>query len=119
MKCHLFVYCIGGLRQASVIDRHLVTFFVPFLPLEREHVRECIERQLQIILDNDDYEYELSREDVINHVLNLIEFSSSFSVEYSASGCKKVQQKLDYVFESLRPRMKKTKKPIKDFDDIL
>jgi len=107
------------LRHASLIDRHLVTFFVPFLPLEREHIRSCIERQLGIILANDVYEYELSTDDIINRVLNLIEFTSSSSVEYSVSGCKKVQQKLNYVFESIRPTLKKTKKEIEDSDDIL
>jgi hypothetical protein len=102
-----------------LVDRHLVTFFVPFLPLEREHVRGCIERELEIILNNDKYEYELSKDDIIDRVLKLIEFSSSSSVEYSVSGCKKVHQKLDYIFESIRPLLNKTKKPVKDFDDIL
>ncbi|CAF1092029.1 unnamed protein product [Rotaria sp. Silwood1] len=111
----------GGLQSASLIDRHLVTFFVPFLPLERIHIHGCIKRQLQIILDNDEYEYELSEDDIINYVLNLIEFiSSSFSsLEYSVSGCKKVQQKLHYIFESLQPTLKKTKKRTEDFDDLL
>jgi hypothetical protein len=102
-----------------LIDRHLVTFFVPFLPFEREHVRGCIERELEIILDKDEYEYVLSKDDIVNRVLNLIEFTSSSFVEYSVSGCKKVHQKLDYIFETIRPSLTKTKKPSTDFDDIL
>jgi len=104
-----------------LIDRHLVTFFVPFLPLEREHIRSCIRQQLQINLDNDKYKYEYSEDDIINRVLNLIEFtsSSSSSLEYSLSGCKRVQQKLNYVFESIRPTLKRTEKPIEHSDDIL
>ncbi|CAF3524129.1 unnamed protein product [Rotaria sordida] len=108
----------GGLQSASLIDRHLITFFVPFLPLERIHIRGCIKRQLQIILDTDEYQYDLSEDDIINHVLNLIEFTSS-SLEYSVSGCKKIQQKLDYIFESLQPTFKKSKKQIEDSDDLL
>lgn len=32
----------GGLRHAAMIDAHLIDHFIPFLPLEREHVAECI-----------------------------------------------------------------------------
>jgi hypothetical protein len=98
-----------------------VTFFVPFLPLEREHIRSCIQQQLEIILENDQYEYEYSEDDVINRVLNLIEFtsSSSSSLEYSQSGCKRVPQKLIYVFESIRSTLKRTEKPKTDSDDSL
>ncbi|CAF1390191.1 unnamed protein product, partial [Adineta ricciae] len=88
----------GGLKQASLIDRHLVTFFVPFLPLEREHIRDCIRQELQRILDNDIYEYKLSEKQIIDDVLNLIDFSDT-SPEYSISGCKIVSQKLDFTFE--------------------
>jgi len=51
--------------------------------------------------------------------LNLIEFTSSTSFEYSLSGCKKVQQKLNYIFETIRPTLKRTKKSKENFDDIL
>lgn len=68
------------------------------------------------MLENDEYQYELSFDDIINHVINLIEFKSLQSLEYSVSGCKKVQQKLDYVFESMQPTFTKTKKKT---DDIL
>ncbi|CAF1004513.1 unnamed protein product, partial [Didymodactylos carnosus] len=43
----------GGLWHASLIEKHLVTFFVPFLPLEREHIRMCIQRQLDIIIQQE------------------------------------------------------------------
>ena len=36
----------GGLHKSNVVDRHLVDFYVPFLPLERVHVRQCIEFQI-------------------------------------------------------------------------
>lgn len=32
----------GGLRHAAMIDAHLIDHFVPFLPMERKHVEECI-----------------------------------------------------------------------------
>jgi hypothetical protein len=94
---------IGGLWHASLIQRHLVTFFVPFLPLERSHVRTCIHRQLDIAHENDKQaEYKLSDNDIVDRVLDLIEFSPPDSLLYSVSGCKKVQQKLDFILESNR-----------------
>ena len=37
----------GGLHKSNVVDRHLVDFYVPFLPMERTHVRQCIEFHIQ------------------------------------------------------------------------
>ena len=36
----------GGLHKSNVVERHLVDFYVPFLPLERIHVKQCIEFQI-------------------------------------------------------------------------
>ena len=33
---------IGGLHHSAVIDKHLVDRFIPFLPMDRHHVRLCI-----------------------------------------------------------------------------
>jgi hypothetical protein len=38
----------GGLQHADIIDRSLVDLFVPFLPLERFHVKQCAERELSV-----------------------------------------------------------------------
>ena len=103
------------MQHTSLIDKHLITFFVPFLPLEREHIYGCIRQQLRLNRENDPYDYEYSEDDLIKRVLNLIEFSSSSSsFEYALSGCKRVQQKLDFVFESIRLTLKRKLKPIKD-----
>ena len=37
----------GGLQFSRVIERSLVDVFVPFLPLERTHVRTCVHNELQ------------------------------------------------------------------------
>jgi len=37
-----FNFVVGGLYKSRVIDKVLVDFFVPFLPLERQHVLSCI-----------------------------------------------------------------------------
>lgn len=32
----------GGLQKASIIESHLIDHYIPFLPLEKEHVKKCI-----------------------------------------------------------------------------
>ena len=89
-----------------MINRHLVTFFVPFLPLERSHVYTCIQRQLEEEHIHHRYQYKISDNDIIGQVLDLIEFSPPDLSLYSVSGCKKVQQKLDFILESNRVLVK-------------
>ena len=36
---------LGGLHHSSLIDSSLIDVFLPFLPLERKHVRLCVERE--------------------------------------------------------------------------
>ena len=104
-----FVHIQGGLWHASLINRHLVTFFIPFLPLERVHIRECTQRQLTLARQSDEYEYKLSDNDIINRVLDLIEYSPPDTLLYSVSGCKKVEQKLGFILEGIRSKRDKTK----------
>ncbi|CAF0725317.1 unnamed protein product [Didymodactylos carnosus] len=94
----------GGLWHASLIEKHLVTFFAPFLPLEREHIRTCIQRQLDIIIQQNQETSltVLEKSSIIDDVIDLIEFAPPDTALYSVSGCKKVQQKLYYILESRR-----------------
>lgn len=104
----------GGFQNAAIIKQDLITFFVPFLPLERSHIRSCAQQQLKRLLEYDKYEYKYSENDVIDKVLNLIEFSASDSYEYALSGCKRVEQKLSFIFESLRSNLPRKEKPFHD-----
>ena len=36
----------GGLQHSRMIEKNLVDVFVPFLPLERRHVKTCVRREL-------------------------------------------------------------------------
>lgn len=92
----------GGLWHASLINHHLVTFFVPFLPLERRHIRKCVERRLDLVMANDHSEYSITRDEIVDQVLDQIEFFPPDSLLYSISGCKKVPQRLDYILEHYR-----------------
>ena len=97
----------GGLWHTALIDRHLISFFVPFLPLERRHVRKCITHQLQLARKEDGYRYALPDKEIVARVLDLLEFAPPDKPLYAVAGCKKVQQKLDYVLESHRMKQSK------------
>lgn len=77
-------YQTGGMKNAALIDSHLINFHVPFLPLERNHIRMCAEVELvkagkrvsSVKLDAivDELEY----------------FPEEYNV-YSLSGCKNIK----------------------------
>lgn len=43
----LIAFNAGGLRGSSVISEDLVDHYVPFLPLERRHVKQCVRREFR------------------------------------------------------------------------
>ena len=38
---------VGGLQYSRMIEKSLVDVFVPFLPLERRHVKICIRNEFE------------------------------------------------------------------------
>lgn len=42
-----FFFFKGGLQASDLIDHSLIDHFVPFLPLERSHVEQCIKAELE------------------------------------------------------------------------
>ncbi|XP_044031305.1 torsin family 1 isoform X2 [Siniperca chuatsi] len=79
----------SGLRHASLIDKHLVDFFVPFLPLEYRHVVQCAMAEMKARGLQPD-------QNVADQVArDLVYFPKSERV-FSVKGCKTIQSKLDY-----------------------
>ncbi|KAL7980865.1 hypothetical protein Chor_002019 [Crotalus horridus] len=79
----------GGLWHSSLIDRNLIDYFVPFLPLEYKHVKMCIRAEMK------------SRgnpinEEIVNQVADEMTFFPKDEKIYSDKGCKTVQTKLDF-----------------------
>uniref|UniRef100_A0ACB8EZX9 Torsin-1A n=1 Tax=Sphaerodactylus townsendi TaxID=933632 RepID=A0ACB8EZX9_9SAUR len=80
---------LGGLWHSSLIDRNLIDYFIPFLPLEYKHVKMCIRAEIQ------------SRgneiiETVVQKVADEMTFFPKEERIYSVKGCKTVQTKLDF-----------------------
>lgn len=42
----MYLFSSGGLAKSQLIDSHIIDHYVPFLPLEKSHVMECIEAEL-------------------------------------------------------------------------
>ena len=88
---------VGGLQNSLIIDKSVIDLYVPFLPLEQKHVRQCVEREL---LDRGHDPGNLR--DLIDQVITDLAFWPSDTQIFSSTGCKRVSQKVDellYEFE--------------------
>ena len=85
----------GGLQYTRMIEKNLVDIFVPFLPLERSHVKTGVRN-------------ELTRRHVswwtekhVEHVADQLEYWPTELKLFSKSGCKRVAQKVDLLMEEM------------------
>lgn len=79
---------LGGLQHSEIIKRHLIDVFVPFLPLEKKHVKLCTAAALT-------RKGITPEEEVVNDIANQLVYYPPETELYSSSGCKKVEQKVD------------------------
>ena len=79
----------GGLWHSELILHNLIDFFVPFMPLEKRHVKECIKADLK-------EKHFKVKDSIVNDVANQMLYSSPENI-FSTTGCKKVSTKVDLV----------------------
>ncbi|XP_068430152.1 torsin-1A-like isoform X2 [Clinocottus analis] len=79
----------SGLWHTSLIDKNLVDFFVPFLPLEYRHVTQCVMAEMEAkgLQPDQNVAVQLARD-----VLYFPKTERVFSVK----GCKTIASKLDF-----------------------
>lgn len=70
----------GFLERSTVIEDHLISLYLPFLPLERVHVAMCIRKEMKRL------KLRPNEKDVEN-ILQQIEF---YNDQFSTFGCKRV-----------------------------
>ena len=70
---------LGGLHHSSVIDSSLIDVYVPFLPLERQHVRRCVIKEAK------DRNLTMTEEDIMGIVDSLSYWPSDTKL-YSTTG---------------------------------
>ncbi|KAJ8665340.1 hypothetical protein QAD02_007002 [Eretmocerus hayati] len=75
----------GGLFESLLIEHHAIDFYVPFLPMEREHVQLCIEEAFQELNSTPTAQ-------LVNRVFEELMFGPEPHNHYSNSGCKRVSQ---------------------------
>lgn len=88
--------CVGGLFYSDLIRHHLVSAFVPFLPLERPHVERCIEDKLR---ERNVSETGEDRSRLIARIADELTYFPSDSKLYSTTGCKRIVDKINLVLE--------------------
>ncbi|KAG8516111.1 Torsin-1B [Galemys pyrenaicus] len=79
----------SGLWRSGLIDRNLIDYFVPFLPLEHRHVKMCVRAEMRARGAAVD-------EDVVARVVEEMTFFPKGEKIYSDKGCKTVQSRLDF-----------------------
>ncbi|KRX45007.1 Torsin-1B [Trichinella murrelli] len=78
----------SGFQFSELISNHLIDHFVPFLPLERVHVKLCVYDQLKrrsVQLDAA----------TIDEILKTIAYFPNEAQIFSSSGCKRIAQKVE------------------------
>ncbi|XP_044309057.1 torsin-1A-like [Varanus komodoensis] len=82
----------SGFWHSSLIDRNLIDYFIPFLPLEYKHVKMCIRAELEFrgyVVD----------EEVVTRVADEMTYFPKEERIYSDKGCKTVYTKLDFYYD--------------------
>ncbi|XP_052076356.1 torsin-1A-like [Mytilus californianus] len=87
----------SSLYHSDVLIHHVITAYIPFLPLERKHIRQCIKDYLLL------KKYYKNCEDIKDEKVREIEEQLQYSPEeeqlFSTTGCKRVPEKTIYVME--------------------
>ena len=80
----------GGFWHSSLIEKNLIDYFIPFLPLERSHIEMCIKADLK-------QKGHPVAEFILNRIADeLLYFPDEWKI-FSKSGCKKISSKVDVV----------------------
>ncbi|KAL7669862.1 hypothetical protein ACOME3_004809 [Neoechinorhynchus agilis] len=87
----------GGLWHTELIQRDLLTFIIPFLPLERDHLKQCIVDYLLVRNYTHLFKSPAQQSNFILDVLDEIIFVPEKLHLFSSSGCKRVPQRVEYL----------------------
>ena len=88
----------GGLKYSDLILRGLISYYVPFLPLERKHVKMCAtaeasKRGLQL------------SQELLDKVANSMAYWPEDTLKFSSFGCRGVDKKVELVLERNRKEL--------------
>ena len=83
----------GGFKGSVIMHKNLIDHYIAFLPLEKKHVRMCIEDHIRT-------KYGIRRNsDFVDQVVEEMEYIPADSQLYARTGCKRVQKKVDILWD--------------------
>lgn len=77
----------GGFFQSQLIQKNLIDYFIPFLPLEYKHVKQCVREELRA-------QGHPEEEDLITEIASAMADYPSEERLYSRKGCKTVASRV-------------------------
>uniref|UniRef100_A0A1A9VCM7 AAA+ ATPase domain-containing protein n=1 Tax=Glossina austeni TaxID=7395 RepID=A0A1A9VCM7_GLOAU len=80
----------GGLSKSSLIEAHVIDHFIPFLPLEKSHIYQCLNAEFAR------YDMEPDQKVLDEIVGNVVTYDPIHGV-FAKSGCKKLDKKVAVV----------------------
>jgi hypothetical protein len=86
----------GGLKLSELINSRLVDAFVPFFPLERKHVKQCVAED--IIRKG----YPLDAA-AVDKIADSLRYFPDDTKLYAVSGCKDIPARVDFHIGILIP----------------
>lgn len=93
----LFFFYKDGFYESLIIFNNLITAYVPFLPLEKKHIRSCI---IDYLIKKEQYnEREQIPEDIWDTFSRELLYYPEDEELFSVSGCRRVPDKTQYVMD--------------------
>ena len=84
----------GGFKGTVLIESGLIDFFVPFLPLEKEHIKQCVEESINERQKNKPVNQRKPATDELKEVIAAeLQYFAKFDEKFAENGCKKVMKK--------------------------
>ncbi|KAL1462563.1 hypothetical protein WDU94_014391 [Cyamophila willieti] len=84
---------VGGFRKSDVIGYNVIDHYIPFMPLERQHVLKCIEDEYNQVRELWRGNH-VSLDEMTKYVMEGITFIPEDEKLFASSGCKRVKQKV-------------------------
>lgn len=82
----------GGFQRSDIITKNLIDHYVPFLPLEKKHVKLCAR---DVLVEK--YPHIHVTDECLEKIASEMEYFPPASNLYSKTGCKRVQKKVDVM----------------------
>ncbi|XP_007434513.1 prosalusin, partial [Python bivittatus] len=79
----------SGFWKSGIIEQHLIDIFVPFLPLKRHHVKQCVVNEMAS-------QGLLPRPEVVDGVADSFSYFPKEEKIFSSTGCKTVASRIPF-----------------------